>query len=292
MKNPFSFFKKLSHQEQSLQAEPSAAQCTIEDGVLKDYKGEVRHWVVPEGVRAIASLALHGEGRKTLESVVLPEGIVTIRANTFQNCPRLVSVTLPQSLRSICTKAFANCVNLEDIHFPEGIQSVEADAFLNCPKLVLPERITKKQDLPAAFASAFKTIPDKTVYRGDVLVQGGFDTPAQLIVPKGVRVIGRGAFAFFHLKTVILPHGLEVIEDGAFALCDELERIYLPPTLLEIGEDAFSCCSKLREINFPNSLCFIGKKAFDSCTAMTIPPEVENLMEHEKHSQEVSSPRK
>lgn len=260
-----------------IQAE-NGLQYVIEDGLLRDCKGQVAHWVVPAGISAIASLALSRQTKAGLVSVVIPEGIETIRANTFQDCPNLVSVTLPQSIRSIRTKAFANCVNLRDINFPEGIQDIEEDAFLNCPNLMLPMRVVQKKGSPAGFASAFKKIPDQTVFRQGVLVQGGFDTPHDLIVPLGVTAIGRGAFAFFHLRSVILPEGLQVIGEGAFALCDEMERIYLPSTLVEIGKEAFSCCSKLREINFPENIRFVGEDAFNQCSQIDIPRRIAHLM--------------
>lgn len=236
--------------------------------------------VIPDGVTAIWSMAFY-DIRKTLRTVVLPESIDCVRANTFQDCPNLVSVTLPSSIRSIRTKAFANCVNLREINLPDGIVDLADDAFLNCPRLVLPKKkASPKAASGIGMAASFKKIPEKTAYSGTVLIQGGYDTPAGLVVPQGVSDIGRGAYAFFGVTSVVLPEGLESIGDGAFSLCDNMKSIRLPSTLKTIGEDAFSCCGSLEEINFPPSLSFVGKGAFNSCKKLVLPNYIKELMEN------------
>ena len=254
----------------------------IEDGELTDCKSGVIMLEVPKGVKAIWSSALMYT-QDTLVTAVISEGIDCIRANTFEDCPHLLSVKLPESLRSIETRAFAGCRNLRKINFPDGLKKVDDDAFLDCPHVVIPERVKKMQDSGVGMASAFKHIPDKTRYMDDVLVQGGFDIPKNLVIPEGVRVIGKGAFAFFSdVKTVVIPEGVEAIVDGAFSLCDEMESIHLPSTLIEIGEDAFSCCAKLKEINFPDSIRYVGKGAFNKCRRLTLPQRIIDLMENPK----------
>lgn len=44
--------------------------------------------------------------------VVLPEGVTTIAASAFANCPNLKSITLPESLTSVNAKAFDGCTAL------------------------------------------------------------------------------------------------------------------------------------------------------------------------------------
>ena len=255
---------------------------TIEDGELKDCKSGVIILEVPKGVKAIWSSALMYI-QDTLVTAVIPEGIDCIRANTFEDCPNLLSVKLPKSLRSIETKAFAGCRSLRKINFPDGLKKVADDAFEDCPHVVVPERVKTMQNLAVGMASSFRHIPDKTRYIDDVLVQGGFDTPKNLMIPEGVRVIGMRSFAFFSgLKTVVVPEGVEAIVEGAFCLCDEMESIHLPSTLIEIGEDAFSCCGKLKEINFPDSIRYVGKGAFNKCRRLTLPQRIIDLMENPK----------
>ena len=242
--------------------------------------GKKTHIVLPENTKAISASAFF-DVSDVIQSVVIPEGVVTIRSTTFQDCRNLISVTLPESVRSIKSRAFINCVKLQQINFPKRLVDITPNAFDNCPFLKIPKKMIDIMQNPPACstAMAFRNIPDETLIICDVILQGGIDVSRQYQVPK-VFAIGDNAFMFFDFTEVILPEGLEIIGDGAFAFCDKMTRIVLPSTLKAIGTKAFSCCSSLHIINFPENLEYIGENAFEKCTLLNLPKNIKKLMEN------------
>lgn len=70
-----------------------------------------------------------------LQSVSIPEGIVSLGNYAFRNCYNLKSITLPSSLTGLSTYAFYACHNLECIIIPSGITSIPSSCFTSCIRL-------------------------------------------------------------------------------------------------------------------------------------------------------------
>lgn len=94
----------------------------IEDGLLKEYKGNSKDIVIPNGVKIIGDHAFMCRNGNTIESVVMPDTVVEVR-----------------------DKAFHECYNLRNIVFPKNLEVVGACAFcgLAISHLVLPEKLRK-----------------------------------------------------------------------------------------------------------------------------------------------------
>lgn len=71
----------------------------------------------------------------SIESVVIPEGITTIRGSMFSGCSRLQQVTIPTSLVDIESFAFYNCTSLTEIQLPNAMTSIAVYAFAKCSNL-------------------------------------------------------------------------------------------------------------------------------------------------------------
>ena len=54
---------------------------------------------------------------KSIEKVVIPEGVKQIGIYAFAGCSRLETLILPKSLRKICYRAFLNCPSFKEIRF-------------------------------------------------------------------------------------------------------------------------------------------------------------------------------
>lgn len=83
--------------------------------------------------------------RRTMASLVAPEGITVIGYGAFNNCPELRTLTLPTTLRTIGGIAFANCQKLEALQIPEGVTEIGGGAFNGCyglTTLCLPSRLS------------------------------------------------------------------------------------------------------------------------------------------------------
>ena len=81
---------------------------------------------------------------RSLTSVVLPEGLVDISNNAFEECDRLQSVVLPNSVRTLGIKAFVRCRSLTSVVLPEGLVDISNNAFEECDRLqsvVLPNSV-------------------------------------------------------------------------------------------------------------------------------------------------------
>lgn len=66
---------------------------------------------------------------------VIPEGVIEIYDEEFQNCTDLVEVVLPQSVEKIGSYAFCNCGSLERVDLKSKNVSVEEYAFVGCESL-------------------------------------------------------------------------------------------------------------------------------------------------------------
>ena len=70
-----------------------------------------------------------------LQSVALPEGLTSVRDNSFQGCSSLTSVRLPKGLTNVGYGAFADCSSLTSVTLPEGLTTVGTGAFAGCSSL-------------------------------------------------------------------------------------------------------------------------------------------------------------
>ncbi len=77
-----------------------------------------------------------------------------------------------------------------------------------------------------------------------------------------------------------IKKGVKIIGKRAFAFCNFLTNIIIPESVTNIGEHAFSECHSLKSINIPDSVTRIGYSAFKSCgclTSISIPPSVTTI---------------
>ena len=83
-----------------------------------------------------------------------------------------------------------------------------------------------------------------------------------LVLPKGIKKIGKEAFKKLDIVSVEIPEGVTDIDEKAFYYCTELKTVKLPNSLTDIGKLGFACCPKLENLVLPNNLRRIGNEAF------------------------------
>ena len=83
-----------------------------------------------------------------------------------------------------------------------------------------------------------------------------------VVVPDGVKTIGKYAFANCHIKSLILPDSVTTIGAYAFEECKDLESVVLGGNIEVIGENAFESCKKSTSIVIPPNVYSIGDYAF------------------------------
>ena len=69
-------------------------------------------------------------------SIVITEGLTSIKYSAFSNCTGLISITIPDTVTSIGTSVFRGCSGLTSITIPEKVTNIGTYAFMDCSNLV------------------------------------------------------------------------------------------------------------------------------------------------------------
>lgn len=86
-----------------------------------------------------------------------------------------------------------------------------------------------------------------------------------VIIPDGVKQIGKRAFYDLDIKCVVIPESITSIGEQAFYYCSNLESVLLSDNITEIGKEAFAFCLKLKDITLPKNIKKIEELTFFGC---------------------------
>ena len=176
-----------------------------------------------------ADLYLNGE---MVTELTIPDGITEI-GNSFTGCGSIEEVILPEGVKSIRYEAFSNCFNLKSISLPSSLESIGASAFNNCNNLA-SVYIT---DLEKWCCVELETESD----RFGLYEEGEFPNPLSkgadlylnnekvidLIIPSSVKTLGNSFTGCGSIISVTIPTTTTTINDNAFEGCSNLENIYM-----------------------------------------------------------------
>ncbi len=208
-----------------------------------------------------------------IQTLVVEEGVTTIGAEAFSDCPNLTKVVLPSSLTTIGNDAFADCTALEEITLPDSVTKLESGIFTRCTSLKkakLSDSLTKLGEqlfygctslTEVSLPTGLRVLSNQLFY--------GCTSLTQLTIPNSVGSIEYQAFSESGIREITVPGGVTVVMSEAFSQCESLTRVTLPDTLQEIGNHAFRYCTSLTDINLPNSITDIGERAFEGCASLT-----------------------
>ena len=87
----------------------------------------------------------------------------------------------------------------------------------------------------------------------------------EVVVPKGIDIIGNKAFAGQDIPKVTIPEGGTTIGDCAFYECTNLTEVILPGGVKFIERRAFGYCRALTTISVPKEILMIDDEAFAGC---------------------------
>ena len=201
--------------------------------VIDKFIGNSKDIVVPEKIEGydVKLIFWCAFMNSEIESVILPDTLELIHANTFTNCQNLHTVKLGKNVKKIVYEAFRNCKKLEKINFPEGLTEIENKAFENCESLKsikIPKTVTHI-GMQAFYGSGLN----------------------EVIFEEGISTVGSHA-AFWcgeGLKTVTIPASVKKYNNPAFG--EYLKEIHF------LG-DAPECNTKYLP---PNATIYHKKKA-------------------------------
>ena len=162
------------------------------NGVLKQYDGNKKEVIIPEGVKVIGKEAFCNNSE--IESVFMPDTVEIIGDRAFDHCDSLKRVDLSNNLTQIGIDAFHGC-KLETLILPEGITEIGECAF----KWSGLHRISLPFSLKKIGRSAFS----------ECKLQ-------ELDLPEGLEEIGRDAFKFVDFDEITIPSSVKEVGLGAF----------------------------------------------------------------------------
>ena len=278
---------------------------------LVRYIGNEKEVVVPKRCHEVAKNAFRG---KTVQSIVVQEGVTSIGTSCFENCYYLEKITLPDSLTSIGSFAFKSCRELKSITIPKNIKAINSCTFHSCSKLeevILPDNLFGIHNEAFSYCRNLQkiTLPETIGYLGRFAFLGcGFES---INIPINLANMEDGPFAgcknliniivneddprwasvdgvlYSKDKTILkqFPAGKKEsytvlnettnIENDAFYMCDKLEYVTLQENVTRIGKYCFNLCTNLQKINIPLSVKNMGDWAIGACENVVINCEIE-----------------
>lgn len=175
----------------------------------------------------------------------IPDGVISLADNSFENCRRLASAEIPASVVTIGSGVFFNC-SLGFIAVDSANQN-----YSNDEHGVL---FTK----------------DKTE-----LIQYPLNSKSSAyVIPEGTLTIKNSAFHNAeNLERIVVAESTASIEANAFFLCDKLEYVHIPESTTAIGESIISngayICSE-SENCFAKEYAADNQIPFRACNGHTV----------------------
>ena len=186
-----------------------------------------------------------------LESVVIPNNVITVSSFAFYNCDNLRTVVIGNGVENLGWSAFGSCENLQDLTIGNSVKVIGSSAFSYCNNLtsvVIPNSVT--------------TISDSAFYRCVNL--------SNVSIGNNVTSIGSAAFSLSNISNLVIPDSVVSIGSNVFSRCDNLESVTIGNGLTSIPFDAFTSCG-LKSLNVPDNVVRISD-AFSNCH------ELENIV--------------
>ena len=177
---------------------------------------------------------------KTVESVVIDDGVTSIGDYAFYNCRYLKNVVISNTVTSIGSFSFSLCTSLKNVNIPDSVTFIGSSAFASSAltSVVLPSRLTSIEDNVFSNCNSLKdvVIPDSVKSIGSAAFAGCNLT--NITIPGSVRSLSGSPFANNPLKSVIISYGLTSIPSSVFVY-SELEVVVIPESVTTIEDDAF-----------------------------------------------------
>ena len=182
---------------------------------------------------------------ENLKEITLPKGLTSIPRNCFKGCKKLETVTFDgRSVQSICANAFYGCKNLTNIELPYSVGSIGNGAFAKSG--ITYVRLSGNCTLPTE-------IPGSN-YSDSV--------PAFYACKNLLEVYFEGDWYYTIHSTIYIPH-------DTFKNCTALEKVTLPVARhLTVGEHAFMNCKALKTVVNSEFIEFAPAGTFQNCVSL------------------------
>ena len=204
--------------------------------------------------------------RKTIQTVVIENGVTNIGAYAFYNCTNLTSVTIPNSVTSIGSGVFKSCTSLTEVYYT----GTKADW----------DKVEVKGSLYSATLHYHcgATADDNAYWAlvGGTLTISGSGNMANYTAASAAPWNDYVA----DIKTVVIEDGVTNVGNYAFNNCSKLTSVTISKDATIVGTYAFNNCTNLKSVTIPDDVYNIYAYAFANCeslTSVTIPDKVREI---------------
>ena len=202
---------------------------------------------------------------KNIKKVIIEEGVTSIGDWAFNKCENFNNITIPIGITRIGNGAFS-MNRLTSIIIPESVTSIGEQVFLSNNYTLSNIQVDKnnknyssedgvlfnkeKTELifyPEGKEEEIYTVPDSVETIGKYAFY--FSGLNSVIIPESVTSIGEYAFYGSILINVTIPEGVKNIRDEAFSECNTLSNVTILGNETSVGNDVFTGCSSDLIIN-------------------------------------------
>lgn len=242
------------------------------------YRDDITKVIIDEGITSVAGRAFVGYENivevvipstmkdidgftscRSLKSIELPEGLLSIGIQAFANCDLIKTVTIPSTVTEIGVGAFEWCEALTEINVAPGNNS-----FVDVDGVLFTKDMKKLIQYPIGKTQTSYVVPSTVETIGEDAFRDA-EKLENIILPDALTVIGSGALGSTSIKSIRIPEGISVINRSAFNSCKSLESIIIPSNITKIDDLAFRNNVSLKEIVIENPSCEI----YDSCATIS-----------------------
>lgn len=162
--------------------------------------------IIPNDAKKIGDFALFGS---TIETITLPDSLLSIGENAFGSCKSLTAITISNSVTSIGKEAFNECSQLSSMVLPDSVITLGESCFAYMTLTSF------------TFGNKIKEIP-KSCFSHSALVN-------TLSIPSTIEKIGDYAFYYCSLKSLIVNSiNPPILGTGVFDIGNDNIAISVP----------------------------------------------------------------
>lgn len=243
----------------------AATITSIEEGLINDAR-YLKELIFEEGDKPLVIGEDALRGLDSLVKVELPDRLVSIGEYAFAECRSLMMINVPANMKesSFGENVFYECKKLYEICNESALEinagtSGYGGLAANALNIYTP---TSGQSQFNTDENGFITLPQVDGDRITVNLVGYTGNAKEVVIPSGVDVIYKMAFAYSNITKVEIPEGIRSIGDSAFEECENLTEVVIPATVKTIGQKAFYYCEGLKQVIIPASVTNVGYYAF------------------------------